>query len=193
MASQEGWRDDGLLGLQVNLMRNGLLAFNLYDFDEAKIDEARLLVIVAPARRFSPRDVAIVRRYLENGGNVILSVGWEESWGAKPLLDEFDLELNERFPLGFFRTRSPALDAEAMFYKAWWIRDRSGKAQVICGHGKYPVIITKKIGKGNLVAIGDSNFLLNKNLESEKSYNEKNINFLRVLLAHLGVTGEAGR
>lgn len=192
MVSQESARENGLMGLQMNLMRNGLLAFNLYDFDAARVAEADLLAIVAPARRFSERDIAIVRDYLERGGTVLISVGWEESAAARPLLSAFDMEV-ENVPLGFFRTRSPVVGAEAMFWEAWPVRDHSGKARVIAGHGEMPVMVIREVGKGRLVAIGDSSFLLNKNLEGEKRYNERNIAFLRALLQHLGVAREAER
>lgn len=186
MASEEGWRDDGLMGLQMNLMRNGLLAFNLHDFDAETITAARLLVIAAPARRFSPTEIQTVRRYLEEGGAVIVSVGWEESHASRPLLEAFDIEI-ENMPLGYFRVPSPVLGLEAMFYEGWSVHNRSGEAEVISAHGEYPLIVAKPCGKGRLVVIGDSQFLLNKNLEAEKSYNETNITFLKALLEHLGL------
>jgi len=193
MASIEGGRDDGLNGLQMNLMRSGLLPFNLRKFSEDTIAGSRLLVIVAPARRFCDDEVETVRRYLEVGGVVIVSVGADESYAAQPLLDAFDLELDENLPLGYFRTTSPRLGLDAMFWKAWAVRDRSNEAEVICGQLQFPALLVKAVGKGKLVLIGDSDFLLNKNLEGESSYNEVNIHFLRALLLHLGLTREAGK
>jgi hypothetical protein len=185
MASEEGWRDDGLMGFQMNLMRSGLLAFNLHEFDAETIRRARLLTLVAPAKRFTPAEISIVRQYLEDGGTAIVSVGWEESNASRPLLDAFGVEIENR-PLGYFRVQSPVLGLEAMFYEGWSVRNRSGKAEIISAHGEFPLIIIKPCGKGRLVVIGDSGFLQNKNLEAEKSYNETNIAFLRALLEHMG-------
>jgi len=189
IASEEGWRDDGLMGLQMNLMRSGFLAFNLYDFDAEIIASARLLVIVAPARRFTTAEINTARHYVEAGGTAIVSVGCEESSASQPLLDAFDIEIENR-PLGYFRVKSPVLGLEAMFYEGWSVLDRSGEAEVISGHGEWPLIVVKPCGKGRLVVIGDSHFLLNKNLEAEKSYNETNIIFLKALLEYLA--GQAG-
>jgi len=189
MASEEGWRDDGLMGLQMNLMRGGLLAFNLHRFDERTLGEARLLAIVAPGRRFSQSDIRTIRHYLEGGGTVVLSVGSEESYASRRLLRAFDIEI-ENMPLGYFRVPSPALAGlEAMFFEGWPVRDHSGEAEIISAHGQEPLIVVKPCGEGQLVVIGDSGFLLNKNLEGEKSYNETNINFLKTLLEYLEVIG----
>ncbi|MBM3333931.1 hypothetical protein FJY63_04645, partial [Candidatus Sumerlaeota bacterium] len=67
MASLEGWRDEGLMGFQANLMRAGLLPFYLDRFDADTIGNARLLTIVAPAKRFSAAEIETVRQYLERG------------------------------------------------------------------------------------------------------------------------------
>jgi hypothetical protein len=192
IASEESGRDDGLMGLQMNLMRNGLLPFQLHDFDSRILGGSRLLVLVAPARRFSRRDIETIQRYLVDGGTVILTVGFEEVYASEPLLKAFDIEI-ENLPLGYFKVDAPVLGVDAMFYEGWPVYDHSREAEMICAHGDFPLIVVKRYGDGRLVVIGDSNFLLNKNLEGEKDYNEVNINFLKALLVHLGLAPEAGK
>jgi len=192
IASEESGRDDGLMGLQLNLMRNGLLPFQLHDFDRKTLGGSRLLVLVAPARRFSQRDIETVRNYLVDGGTVILTVGFEEAYASRPLLKAFDIEI-ENLPLGWFKVDAPALGVDVMLWKAWPVNDRTREAEVICAHDELPTIVVKRYGEGRLVVIGDSSFLLNKNLEGEKDYNEVNINFLKALLIHLGLARESGK
>jgi hypothetical protein len=185
MASEEGWRDDGLMGFLMNLMRSGLLAFNLHEFDDATIAKARLVAIVAPAKPYTRAEIAILRTYVERGGTLLVAVGWEESYASRPLLGAFDIEM-ENLPLGYFQTRSPVLGLDVMFYEAWPVRDIVDTAEIIAAHGEYPVVLVKPWEKGRLIVIGDSHFLMNKNLEAEKSQNEANIAFLKVLLEHVG-------
>jgi hypothetical protein len=189
--SQEGWRDDGLMGLHMNLMRNGLLSFNLFDFDKKAVARSQLLVIVSPSKRFGRGEVRALRQFVTDGGTLIVSVGFEEVDASRRLLEAFELEV-EDMPLGHFRVQSPVLGLEAMFYEAWPMRDRSGRAEIISAHGEYPLIVAKKVGMGRVVAIGDSQFLMNKNLEAEKSYYQVNIDFLKALLAHLGLVVSKG-
>jgi hypothetical protein len=50
----------------------------------------------------------------------------------------------------------------------------------------YPVAVMRDHGKGRVVAMGDSRFFQNKNLEDRDEYIEENVMFLRELLGMLG-------
>ena len=69
------------------------------------------------------------------------------------------------------------------FNNAWPIVfDRTDNATVLSRPLGFPAAVTKKLGNGVVTVIGDSGFLLNKNLEGDKKYNMANIVFLRDVL-----------
>ncbi|MCX7590314.1 MAG: GldG family protein [Kiritimatiellae bacterium] len=179
--SSESWRDDGLMGLALTLMRNGYLTLMLPEFRSDRILEADLVVCVAPARAFTPSERALVRRFLEKGGVFILTVGREEAGPADSLLSDLGFTLGENQPaevaslrhppLGHFK--SPYLDTGryrvfVRFHAAWPVMATAEDAKVIAyGPGDRPVIWMRRIGKGKAVVIGDTCFAMNKNLEVE--------------------------
>jgi len=117
--SKEGWRDDGLMALHLNLMRNGFYTQNLKTFDLETLKGAELLVIVAPSVPFTGKDVKTVREFVEGGGKVILTSGIEDVPATHRLLDAFELRILDT-PLGWFRLRVAAAGGKhAMFWKAW--------------------------------------------------------------------------
>jgi len=104
--SNEGWRDDGVMGLHLNLMRNGFYTQNLKSFDLKTLQKAALLVVVAPSVKFSKSDVQTVRDYVAGGGTVILTAGYEDIAATRPLLDAFNLDIPYT-PLGRFMIPPP--------------------------------------------------------------------------------------
>lgn len=178
--SHESWRDDGTMGLHLNLMRNGYLSFLLKDFSPRKIADSDLLVIIAPTKPFTGNEVKMLTTYVKNGGRLILTVGWEERSAAMPLLEAFNCRL-EAVPLGHFKTSVADTEENVMFYEAWPVYS-DGEAEVLCSYETYPLISARDYGQGKFVVIGDSHFLLNKNLEMEEHVYQDNISFLKWLL-----------
>jgi hypothetical protein len=185
--SKESWRDDGTMGLHLNLMRNGYLPFQLRDFSKKKIADSDLLVLIAPTKPFSKGEVEMLKTYVQNGGHLLLTVGWEERSASLPIVEAFNFKLSDAH-LGYFKVKVPNTNEMAMFWEAWPVYSEDDKAEEICSNGVYPLINVRDYGKGKFVIIGDSNFLLNKNLEMEKQPYMDNINFLKWLLKKLAAS-----
>lgn len=181
--SSEGWREDGIMGLSMTLMRSGYLTLMLPEVTPEQLERAGLLVSVAPMRSFTCPEISAIRTFIEQGGIFILTAGYGESAvNLKPLLSEFgfrigegaspsDRQDREPSPMGFFK--APYLQngekrAYVRFYAAWPVACDDPKAQVIAyGHNDLPMIITRPVGRGKMVLIGDTCFAMNKNLEHE--------------------------
>ena len=107
--------------LTVTLLRNGFLPLLAEAWSEENLKTADLLVITAPAKRFSGRELRAVRNFASRGGIVLINSGWEEKGAAvKSLLDEFALDIL-RVPLGPYpvtRTNDHLSD-QVQFINAW--------------------------------------------------------------------------
>jgi len=173
--SKEGSRDDSLMALHLNLMRNGFYSQNLKRFDLETLKGADLLVIAAPSVPFTREDVTTVKQYVEAGGKVILTAGHEDLPATHRLLDAFDLRIPNT-PLGWFRFPIAAVDGRhAMFWRAWPIESTKDDPdpEVIILYApkhdkKYNLIVKRDLGKGSFIAVGDSGYWMNKNIEIEK-------------------------
>jgi hypothetical protein len=170
--------DQSLSGLASNLVRAEYRPVFLKKFSREVIFKGRILVMNAPAKSFSAGEQEVLKTFMDQGGLLIWVVGWEERFASESFLNELGLVLAD-VPLG---PTSQTLPSEnAWFQEAWLIKIQK-PAKVLCYKWNYPVIVTRSFGKGGIVLIGDSYFLLNKNLEGIHSYQIKNILFLKDLL-----------
>jgi hypothetical protein len=176
----EGWRKGGLTGLHLNLQREGYLSYVLHDFDPAQVENASLFVAVAPAKPFSKDEIAALERFVEQGGRLLLCIGYEERTAALGLLSRFGLGVDST-PLGNFDvTVSDSLMAN--FIEAWPVYDESGGGEYVAKYEDYPLIVYKQIGEGGVMLIGDSRFFENENLEHENHPHLESIAFLGFLV-----------
>jgi hypothetical protein len=201
--SSESWRDDGLMGLALNLMRNGYLTLDLHKFSAEALLKSDLFISVAPAREYTAAERSAIRRFLEQGGIFILTVGYDERRPSQSLLSEFGFEIGDGTraegtstgprPLGFFK--SPYYNAgsymnHVRFHAAWPVFCPQSGARVLAyGRGDLPVIMMRPIGNGKMVVVGDTCFAMNKNLEVESGEPfegmRENPHFWRWLLTYL--------
>jgi len=185
--SQEALRDDGTMGLELTLMRNGFLTLSLEEFDGAALGRAGLLVSIAPSRPFSAGERQAVRDFVAGGGVFICTAGYDASEAVAPLLAEFGLRIGhpagpdrEPPPLGHFKSPYVTVDGRVhhvRFHAAWPVtEDRSGliqppngeagEVQVLAyGRKDMPVILGRRWGEGKVIVVGDTGFAMNKNLE----------------------------
>ena len=178
--SDEAWTPDGVAGLSLTLMRNGYLPLFAPDLAPERLDRADLLISIAPGRKFSAGERAAVRRFVDEGGIFIATVGAEHTRASEQLLDGFQFgvarspvrpgkNLLEPEPMGCFR--GPYLDvgnyqAKMIFHAGWPIRCPAETAEVLVrGFADLPIVGLRFFGKGKIVLIGDSGFAMNKNLE----------------------------
>jgi hypothetical protein len=190
--SQEGLRDDGVMGLELTLMRNGYMALAMSDFDGQALQRASVFVSAAPLRPFSADEREAVRKFVEKGGLFIATVGWDERQGSEKLLADFGLRVGQagpsrqwREPGPFGHFKAPFInirgeDHYVRFWAAWPVselwpgpEDAGGKglkaeATVLAyGPGNVPVILMRSVGQngGKVILVGDTCFIENKNLE----------------------------
>ena len=180
----EFWKPNGTMGLHLNLMRSGYLSFSMRRFDTSLLNNSRFLVLIAPSMPFSSSEVNALDKYVKDGGNLMLTVGYEEKGASLSILRHFGFDI-ENIPLGVFYTNVPGTDLSAFFHEAWPISYVGENVEVLAGHGEYPTIVTKDYGRGSIVIFGDSSFFYNINLETEDHPLIANIQFLEWLLGVL--------
>lgn len=184
--SKHGSMDEGMYGLNLNLLRYGMMPVTQNTWNGDLVDAAAVVFLVTPQQPISAARQRALTAFMERGGAVILTCGYKHYSNCKDLLDALGLGI-ESTPLGRFFDR-PAFGRPIQFFSAWPIRVDHPDASVICAYDQWPVIVDVPVGAGHLVLIGDSEFLHNKNLESLERYALPNIEFLRNLLDY--TTGE---
>jgi len=180
--SAESWRDDGMMGLCLNLMRNRFLTLTMPEFSAARLQKADLVVSVAPMRPYSEAEARALKHFVLGGGKLILAVGYPDREPAMPLLETFGFDFGYESllpqtaqtgprPMGFFKSpyyNTGEYMVHVRFHSGWPILCREPDAQVVAyGAGNHPVILVRRYGKGKVMLVGDSGFPLNKNLEVE--------------------------
>jgi len=175
----ELWDSDGLGGLVQNLMRKGYMPSVTAHFSPEMIRRSKLVFLVAPARQLRPKEVGVYDEFVRRGGQLFVCAGFEESSGCQPLLDRFGFRI-KNLPLGM---ATPGTNATRVdFLGAWPVVSPVEESEVICSWENYPLIVARKYGQGRIVVIGDSLFLVNRNLEMPRSFNLDNIEFFRKLV-----------
>ena len=71
------------------------------------------------------------------------------------------------------------------FVEAWPIVGSGEDTKVFYESQGFPIVVFKQYGNGGLLVIGDSSFLLDKNLETQTTFMEGNILFLRRIFTEL--------
>lgn len=201
--SAESWRDDGLMGIAMAFMRDDYLTLTLHDFTASRLQQADILLTVAPSRRFTKAEREAVRQFVEKGGIFVLTAGYDQRACSEDLLAEFGLGIGDGSkaaggdtgpkPFGFFK--SPYFSAgdymsHVRFYSAWPVFATAPDAQILAyGPGNVPAILMRRVGKGKVMLVGDSCFAMNRNLEVESGMAfegmRENPNFWRWVLRRL--------
>jgi hypothetical protein len=201
--SGESWRSEGLMGLALNLMRNGYLTLTLSEFDDARIQKAHLFVTVAPARPYSDSERDTLRRFVEGGGTLIATAGYDSREPLAPLLSDLGLQIGDGteaagpfpgpIPMGYFKApfyQTSNYMNYVRFHAAWPVHNSARDAQVLAyGKGDQPTILVRRVGQGKVMVVGDASFAMNKNLEIESGQAfegmRENPHFWRWLITYL--------
>jgi len=180
---QMSWEDDSIGGLKNNLLRNGFFPMALKRWDREAIMSAKILILIAPTRRFASGEIAILKEFVAQGGRLLLSVGWEERDASLPVLDAFNFGIDS-VPLA--QATCEYHDREKMlvhFHEAWPVLYEDGDdITVLCRPLGFAAVVVRRFGAGRIAVIGDSYFLLNETLEGSKNYSIPNMMLLRNLL-----------
>jgi hypothetical protein len=180
------FQENSVDGLSINLQRNGFLPILLRDFDDTQIIRSKMMVFIAPTQIITATEINFLESYMNNGGFIILASGFEEKAPIQPLLEKIGFDIAPiqlgPLPLREMEEANEYFD-EPKFINAWPITYEGNEvliwheAEVL--NKRFPIIAFKKIGKGGVVLIADSEFLLNKNIETEEGYWEGNIMLLK--------------
>jgi type IV secretory pathway VirB2 component (pilin) len=190
--SLDSYTSDATTGLMLSLARNDYLPIILRKFDKEKISNSKILVLIAPTIPLTKNEVDFLKRYMSDGGLIILSTGYQDETASSLLLKEFDFSI-ENIPLGpvpYVEENPEQYQNEPRFVDSWPIvaeNDSSVDAfyTIEIENETYNLIMFKKYGLGGLLIIGDSQFLLDKNIESLYNYWPGNILFLKNIIDEL--------
>jgi hypothetical protein len=182
------WYEDCIGGLEFNLLRNGYSTHLMNRFSESLVLDSEVLVIIAPTKPFSGREMAVIDEFMQAGGLLILSTGYEEKDRSEPLFERLGLRI-ENVPLTHFEVE--IFGGTVSFDEAWPFEVSDAGAVPIASHPVYPhpVMVFIQRGEGGALVIGDSQFLLNANLEMLEEWNLGNIMFLKELLTRFKTGG----
>ena len=173
------WSPDGWGAFQLLLLRCGFLPVGVECLSWETLSRAGMLISVAPQRPFSSGEQGAVRKLLEEGGTFIALVGADRSAAVRPFLRQLGLDPGlfpvpvgapdiEPEPMGcihtFYRAGNVEYDSEVLFYAAWPIGCDPSE-HLIRGKNNLPVAAIRPVGRGRVVLFGDSDFILNTNLE----------------------------
>jgi hypothetical protein len=194
----ESFTDDSVNGLIVNFQRNNYLPILLQEFALEKLRASKILVFIAPTKTFTGDEVAVLKQYMTKGGFVILATGYEDKDASLPLLKEFDVDI-QHTPLGpvpYIEGNTSAYQNEPRFVDSWPLTFNQSHStsyyNFTWGETSYHLVVFVKQGSGGLVVISDSQYLLDKNIESIYDYWPGNIIFLKHLFDQIK-TGEETR
>lgn len=176
--SGESWRPDGMGGLALTLMRDDYLTLDLPEVSRERLAGADLLVVVAPSQAYSKQELAVIREFVNQGGSLVVTVGYDQVGASRSLLDAFAFYIGEdpaynREPPALGHFKAPYLRSESRivyvrFHAAWPIGCTDPAAQVMAyGSENRPVMILRRVGSGKVVVVGDTGFAMSKNLEYE--------------------------
>ena len=194
--SIEPYKNTSLTGLMTNLMRNNYLPIILRDFSNEKMENCKILIFNAPTRSFSDNEVESIKKFIKNGGLVILSTGFPDKDASMPLLREFNLDIYD-IPLGpvpYVEEEPEKYQKEPRFVDSWpiLVGDESNTelfySVEIEGY-EYILMTFTQYGDGGLLFISDSQFLIDSNIESLFDYWPGNIQFFKNILDEMESRG----
>ncbi|RLF39607.1 MAG: hypothetical protein DRN00_01460 [Thermoplasmata archaeon] len=186
--SIDPFNDNSVTGTMVNFARNGYLPIILKDFDYEKIRRGNIILIIAPNKVLGKDDVEKLMEFIKEGGLLILSSGYQCRDCVKPLLDEFNLDI-DAVPLGpvpYVEENPEEYQMEPKFVDAWPILVMNKEAisyyDVYIENETYTLVTFIRYGKGGFVLISDNEFLLNKNIESKEFLWPGNVQFIKSII-----------
>ncbi|VVB65015.1 ABC-type uncharacterized transport system [uncultured archaeon] len=178
-----GYTAGSIDGLTTNLIRNGYMPLLFNDEkDFSSIIKGKSFFIIGPSKRYTWDEVRMLKDFVGGGGLLVISAGYDSKEPLDILLSEFGMNIL-RIPLGsppwIVETHGQAsgvisqenLDKyrhKPKFLDAYPLEASGNYASItsLTHDGIiYNLVISKSFGRGEVILIGDSRFLLNENLE----------------------------
>jgi hypothetical protein len=183
----EPFTEKSVNGLILNLNRNGYLPIILRDFSKEKIEKSKMIILNAPTQSITSAEVEFLNQYMSKGGIIILATGYSDKESANNLLTKYDLNILD-VPLGPFpyvEENPEEFENEPRFVDSWPIvfDENIGQSYFnFTWNIDYHLMVFAKQGRGGLLLISDSQYLLDKNIESIYDYWPGNIILLKNIL-----------
>lgn len=174
-------------------------------FSPGFLTKSRIAFFVAPGKTFSPGEMNAIESFMLRGGIVVWSVGNEEKEASLHILHAQGLGI-DNIPLGHAsgsatsarqilyaggskpstvndKETSDILEERPQFHSAWPILHTTNvRLETLCTGWEFPIVVSKRVGKGKFVLVSDSGFFLNDNLESASGKSTSNIGIFSALL-----------
>ncbi len=197
--SLSGPDEDCFGGLQLSLMRNGLLPLLASHLDDADLQGAQLVVMLRPTRTMSAALQQRLVAWMQRGGHMLVCTGYEDRAAVASLLHELDLEIRP-VPLGAVPVvrGGPGPEFGPQFREAWPVARIStatadDSITPLYVYEGLAIAVLRKVGSGGLILVADGKFLSDENTESMQSTNLGNIAFIYTLLSKAGLAHGATR
>ncbi|MBN1861642.1 MAG: hypothetical protein JW840_09305 [Candidatus Thermoplasmatota archaeon] len=194
--SIESFTDASVNGLIVNLQRNNFLPLILREFSRDTVKQSTLILFNAPTKAFTEDEVSFLHSYMQNGGVILLATGYDDKDASLPLLKEYNIDIQPT-PLGpvpYVEGNLSLYQNEPRFVDSWPLSFQEEHIRSYYNFTwqnlTFHLVIFIKQGKGGLLVVSDSQYLLDKNIESIYDYWPGNILFLKYLLDELAQVEE---
>ncbi|MBU1941084.1 MAG: hypothetical protein KKC68_04865 [Candidatus Thermoplasmatota archaeon] len=193
----DGFTEDSVSGLVLNFQRNGMFPVYLYDSIDFSMVTGSFIVFNAPTQVFSSEMVNQLRFYMHRGGVVVVAAGFSEASVVDPLLSQYGVGI-DAIPLGPvpYGEEDPAsFEFEPRFVNSWPVVFSLAETRSFYNFSwneqVYHLVVFHPVGSGGLLLVGDSEFFLDRNIESVYDYWPGNIIFLKHIIDE--VSGGDGR
>lgn len=160
------WGHRGIGGLKNMLYRTNIIPYMIYQYDQAQLHRLDYLFIMEPNNRISREKALQIKKYVQEGGILIVAGGYENRDQLANLLSILGIQI-QNIPLSYLSGDDTNL--KVRFISAWPLLIKHQNYKTICtAWGKYPLIVKLTEGKGKALFIGDSYFFENRNLEGQE-------------------------
>lgn len=183
----DSFTENSVNGLILNLNRNGYLPIILKEFSKEKIKKSKIIIFNSPTKSLTTDNLEFLHNYMTDGGFIILATGYPDKEAFSILLKKYSLDILN-IPLGPFpyvEENPEKYENEPRFVDSWPIifNENQGKSYYNFTWDKnYNLMVFIKQGKGGLLLISDSQYLLDKNIESIYDYWPGNIILLKNII-----------
>jgi len=193
--SLDPFTDESVNGLILNLQRNNYQPVVLREFSEDIITKNKMFFCIAPTMGFTAEELTFLKQYMTNGGIIVLATGYDDKSASLPLMQTVSVDIGS-IPLGpvpYGEGNTTLYQNEPRFVDSWPIQSSNDQTvsyyNFTWGDSTYHLVVYVPYGAGGLLCISDSQYLLDKNIESIYDYWPGNILFLKYLLNEIQLQG----
>ena len=147
------------------------------------------MFIVAPQKKLKKSQIESMKKYIENGNNIIIIAGWEHYQNVRGFVNKYGIFLDntELGPVPYNNVSINQIDYKnPEFKEAYPILIDNGNTKILHSFENYNLVtMTKVEDGGKIIYISDSRFLSGDNIEKESEGKIYNIEFLKKILSEL--------